>query len=94
MSLIQMRRNLPQGASGEPANGVVSTFVVYFGTYTLNGTKMTIELEGSTRSDWRNEKTLTRTIESVSTSELVYVANPDQNTTVRLVAKPCASTKP
>src|ERR1700712_2569065 len=94
MSLIQMRRNLPQGVSGEPANGAVTTFVAYFGTYDLKGKKMTIDFEGATRSDWRNEKTLTRTIESVSASELVYMANPDQNTTVRLVAKPCASTKP
>jgi len=94
MSLIQMRRDLPKGASGEPSNGVVNTFIAYFGAYDLKGKKMTINLEGSTRSDWRNEKTLTRTIESVSASELVYVANPDQNSTVRLVAKPCTPAKP
>ena len=90
MSVIQMRSDLPEKASGEPTDKIVGTFMAYFGTYELQGKTVTLKVEGSTRSDWRN-KTFSRTLESLTSSELVWGDKPDKDMTVRLAAKRCST---
>jgi hypothetical protein len=90
MSVIQMRSDLPEKASGEPTDKIVGTFIAYFGTYELQGKTVTLNIEGSTRSDWRN-KTFSRTLESLTSSKLVWGDKPDKDTTVRLGAKRCST---
>jgi hypothetical protein len=90
MSVIQMRSDLPEKASGEPTDKIVGTFIAYFGTYELQGKTVTLKVEGSTRSDWRN-KTFNRTLERISASELVWADKPDKDMTARLVAKRCST---
>ena len=88
MSVIQMRLDLPEGSTGEPTGKIVGTFMAYFGTYEVQGKTMTLKIEGSTRSDWRN-KTFNRTLESVSPTDLVWVDKPTKDMTARLSAKRC-----
>jgi len=90
MSVIQMRSDLPERASGEPTDKIVGTFIAYFGTYELQGKTVTLNIEGSTRSDWRN-KTFSRTLESLTSSKLVWGDKPDKDMTVRLAAKRCST---
>jgi Lipocalin-like domain len=69
-----MRRDLPQGATGEPAAGdrIVQTYVAYVGTYTLDGKKLAVKVNGATRADWLNTTRVT-TVEKLTLSELVLV---------------------
>ena len=92
MSAIQMRPDLPQGATGEPTtpgDRIVSTFIAYFGTYTLEGKELTLNIKGSTLSRWQNT-TATRTVEMQTPSDLVLIGDPgDMKST--LSAKRCAA---
>jgi hypothetical protein len=91
-SSIQMRPDAPQNASVEPKQLIVTGYLAYFGTYELRGKEIAIRAEGSTRPDWRN-KTLTRTIETLTPTKLVFAAHPDNELTVTVTADRCEAAR-
>lgn len=85
-SNIQMRPDLGSAAvnlmpTGGPA---VGTIIAYFGTYQMQGSEVTVKIEGSSRADWRN-KTQKRTVERVS-PEMVWVDRPTPDLTATVVS--------
>src|ERR1700755_1519845 len=57
MSVFQSPPDLALGATGDPTtpgDRVVQTYVAYIGTYTLDGRRLSMNITGATRADWRN----------------------------------------
>lgn len=88
-SNIQMRPDLGSTPVSlmPTGGGAVGTLIAYFGTYQMQGSEVTVKIDGSSRADWRN-KTQKRTVEHVS-PDMVWVDKPTPDLTATVIYDRC-----
>lgn len=87
MTNIAMRPDLPMDFQSGPGP-TITTIIAYFGRYKLDGNKLVVTIEGSSRADWRG-KTITRTIHQLTKDELTFLDKPQPDTAILVTARRC-----